>query len=208
MYRGRVLLAAVMLLAATSCGGGDDDDGEVLPVATTLPLQESALAVGGDVQAQAEDVIEVGISQEQLEEIALACRDTQAIPLSEDRPCETILRPLIGGDGSSAPCRLTNICVKVFDIADAGFATEGYVEITDNRPGESLCAADPEGTCLRIGLETAAVLDRIVSSTETEPSTDTQSSTGTESSTDTESSTETESSTDTGTPSTSTTSSS
>jgi hypothetical protein len=176
-----MFLAATMLLVATSCGGDDD---EVLPEATTLPLHDSALAVGGDVQAQAEDVLEVEISEEELERLAGSCADTLLIPVSDGDECPAGI-PAIG-----ELCGPKVICLRVYRVSEAAdFALEGYIEVTDTREGESLCAADPAGVCMRIGLETAEVLDEIVlptgspaetgSPTDTESPDDTEGPTGT-----------------------------
>jgi hypothetical protein len=60
----RVVLAAVAsLLLATSCGGGGSGDGTggSEPASTSLPLQSRGLAIGGDEQTRATDIVELQV---------------------------------------------------------------------------------------------------------------------------------------------------
>jgi hypothetical protein len=88
-FRRRVALGAVaslLLILVTSCQG----DGSKPPT-TSLPLQSTGLAVGGDVQSKATDVIEVGITEEQAKKIAAACDRTVEIA-NGDQDCAQAMR--------------------------------------------------------------------------------------------------------------------
>jgi hypothetical protein len=74
--------AVASLLVIASCGGGGGGGGSGSTTSTTsrssistvsLPLQSSGLAVGGDVQSQATDVLKRGITKEQAKLIAEKC---------------------------------------------------------------------------------------------------------------------------------------
>ncbi|GAA3067682.1 hypothetical protein GCM10017600_20320 [Streptosporangium carneum] len=161
-----MLGAGVSLLLGVSCGGGESQ-----PATTPLPLQSSGLVVGGDVQSRATDVVEIRLTEKQAQEIVDDCRG--AIEIFEGQnPCADSLNSLIekqGGDSREAPpsgerrCRSHGLCLKVYDVSDPDFAEAGFVEITDNRlHGKSLCESGPDHVCLRIGVKTSSVLDRIV----------------------------------------------
>jgi hypothetical protein len=200
MHTFGTILATAAVLAATACGA---DDEAANAGTTVLPLQESALAVGGDVQADAADVIQLELTQEQLAQLAEVCGEVLEIPLSGGDPCKQLLSGHIDGGGVGS-CRLASICLKVYNASQLDFAMAGYVEITDTRPAGSLCVADPERACLRIGVRTTAVLDEIATTstptgTATETGTTTGTDTGTGSSTATTSDTGTDTAPETGT---------
>lgn len=181
---------AVMVLALASCGGGGSrgDGGDTEP----LPLQESALAVGGDVADKATPVGSVALTAEQMDKIADRCKGAEGIPL-EDGDCTNVEELVLGSSCGPSP-----ICLTVYDIRGLDALAAGYVEVTDRRPAASRCDSDPGQVCLRVGV-TEAVVARLAgtSPTSTTPSpsetpTETPSETATETATETPSETATE----------------
>jgi cell division septation protein DedD len=161
------LLVGVFMGALVACAGSE-------PEATTtsgpssdpsvpteqLPLQESGLAVGGDVEESATKVGEFSATQDQLEDIAEACKGAQGIPIEGDDPCSEVQ------EIPFRPCGPRDICVEIFKVESAGFVSAGYVEVSDRREASSLCESDPEEVCLRIGL-TAPALAQLTPATPT-----------------------------------------
>jgi hypothetical protein len=111
------------------------------------------------VQSKATDVIEVGITEEQAKKIAAACDRTVEIA-NGDQDCAQAMRD---ADWRPHPCRTSELCLHVYDVSNvAELGHDRIIEIVDDRPGESLCDSGPDRVCLRVGVTTAAVLDRIV----------------------------------------------
>jgi hypothetical protein len=116
-------------------------------------LQESGLAIGGDVEASATKVGEFPATQAQLEDIAEACKGAQGIPIEGDDPCPEVQEIRFH------PCGPFDICVEIFKVESAGFASAGYVEVSDRRQTSSLCESEPEAVCLRVGLTAPALAE-------------------------------------------------
>jgi hypothetical protein len=163
MNRSVVAFVVVVLTwALVSCAGEQaDSPAEPRPLTESLPLQESGLAVGGDVEAHSTKLLEAKITQAQLERFEDACRDAQGIPLEGSDSC-----PLVQEIPAPQPCGPIDICVEIFAVNDAGFAPAGYVQVTDRRETGSQCESDPEAVCLRVGV-TAQVLEELTETTPT-----------------------------------------
>jgi cell division septation protein DedD len=153
--------AAVLLVAMTSCGG----DAE--PESTRLPLQEQGLAVGGDIQSQATDVVETQITEEQATQIAEACNEAVEIAGTGEDDCLDIMQLVF--DGAGAVCMHLDLCLRVYDIDEiSGFNGSGIIELVDARNTESLCTEESRQVCLRVGIESPELLDQIMGVTPTE----------------------------------------
>ncbi|WP_285492959.1 hypothetical protein [Actinomadura sp. NBRC 104425] len=153
--RGVLGCAVVVLLAG--CGG---EERKARPATTPLPMQSSGMAVGGDVQAQAVNAAQVGISEEQARQIAEACRAATDLPQVGDDCSEKI--QTVVRRSRNKKCGAKDLCLVV---KYAPKAREGqvnrYVELIDPRPaGESLCGS--ERVCLRVGVSNPEVFNKIV----------------------------------------------
>ena len=143
--KASVCTVALLAWALTSCAGQQQ------PATESLPLQESGLAVGGDVEANATKVVESAITPAQLEEIQKRCRDAEGIPLEGGDSCARVVE--IG----QRPCGPRDICVRIYAVEDSDFAAAGYVEVTDHRTAGSLCDSDPKAVCMRLGMTEQAL---------------------------------------------------
>ncbi len=132
-------LVALLAWVAMSCAAP-----EAAPPTEQLPLQESALAVGGDLEAGARTVAEYALTEEELQEMAAACDDAEGIPLDGDEPCPSVMEFRAG-------CSASPICLTVFETTESGVVS-GYLEVTDTRESGAECGSDPRGVCLRVGL--------------------------------------------------------
>jgi hypothetical protein len=199
------LLACLLVLSGCdggSSGGASARSADTTPVAatTSLPLQETALAIGGDVQTRATDLVSVGLTEEQVHEIEAKCKGAAEISPSDDKPCTTTFIPRQGQlPGDWPPCGPSfSFCLTVHAYSEADqqvLGAHGYVEIVEEEPDGPLCGADPAGVCLRLGARTAETLDRVVDPVqETTSSSPSESLTGSESGSSSESATPTESS--------------
>ncbi len=178
--RGRGVGAAVVLTAAVACAPAVETE--------PLPLQESAVVVEDDVRANATQVGEFAVTEEQLGEIEAACADAEAVPLEDGQACLRIME--IRFDDCEPPF---DFCLRVYDVerVDAPFA--GWVEVIEGESGESLCEDGPGAVCLRVGLSPEA-LTSVVDPGPTEPTTTGTTPTETSPTTDTASPSPTESS--------------
>jgi hypothetical protein len=116
-FRVRTTLAVVAsLLLAASCGGGGSSSTTSTSNASTptvsLPLQSTGLAVGGDVQSQATDVLRRGITEEQARQIAEACADAAEIANVPQDCLETIARVF----EQSGLCGTVGFCLEAFAV--------------------------------------------------------------------------------------------
>jgi hypothetical protein len=149
---------AACLIVATSCGTG----GSAKAPTTSLPLQSAGLAVGGDVQSRATDVIEVGITEEQAKQIAKACDKTVEVA-SGRQVCAEALRE---ASASANPCEPSAVCLRFLDVSQVpGAGRDAIIEIVDNRPGQTQCNSASGRVCLRVGVATSALLNQIVATT-------------------------------------------
>jgi hypothetical protein len=152
--------AAVVILTSCGTGGPGPPPATRSAAATTpLPMQSSGLAVGGDVQSQATDVAARSITEEQAKTIAAACSRTAEIA-NGDQPCARVMRILRPG---SHPCRPLQLCIHIYDVSGARrLSDDAVIEIVDDRPGEAPCNSAPGHVCMRVGVKTSALLERIV----------------------------------------------
>jgi hypothetical protein len=128
----------------------------------SLPLQSTGLAVGGDVQSQATDVLRRGITEDQARQIAEACADAAEIANAPQDCAQAIINALKG----SGLCGTVGFCLEAFDVSSVqGLKYEGYVEIVEDRPDTSLCGSGPRNLCLRVGVASSALLQRFATST-------------------------------------------
>jgi hypothetical protein len=149
---------AACLVAAASCGSG----GPAKAPATSLPLQSAGLAVGGDVQSRATDVIELGISEEQAKQIAKACDKTVEIA-SGQQECARVMALVFE---SPHPCQPSELCVHVLDVSQVREAgRDAIIEIVDDRPGQTQCNSGSGHACLRVGVATSGLLNQMVATT-------------------------------------------
>lgn len=181
-FRRAVLGALASLLLVTSCGGGGDGGGTdgSEPASASLPLQSRGLAIGGDEQTQATDVVEFQITEDEAREIGRLCEATVEVAPSDD--CTEGLGRIIRR--GRLPCR-PHLCLrlKVYNIANGG-----VIEVADDRPDSSLCDSGPANVCLRVGLKTAALRNQILG-TESATTSTTEGTTPPSTSTDTSSET-------------------
>jgi hypothetical protein len=128
-----------------------------------MPLQAEGLAVGGDVQTRATDVVTTRITREQAKKIAALCNESvEVVPQDQCRPAlielfrdRAVAVPLL------APCQPDQFwfCLAVRSLAgsDASkLGVIGYAEVN----GLS-CSAEQTMACLRVGLRTGEVLDQV-----------------------------------------------
>lgn len=156
LRHSRVLTVVALVLVA-ACGASGPH-----PAATSLPLQARGLAVGGDVQSLATDVIKTRITEAQAEQIAAACNEAVEIA-AVDGDCARVLHSLLI---SPRPCFLSQLCVHVFDVSRVSeFAEDGIIQIVDDRPATPLCDRRADGLCLQVGVKTSALLQYMVAST-------------------------------------------
>ena len=162
--------AAAYLLIITSCGtSGSNPVTTVTPVAktTSLPLQAKGLAVGGDVQSRATDVVARSITEAQAKKIADACNSTVEIA-SGNQTCAEAIRTALAAAPSappSAPCQPSDelLCLQVWDTSNvSGLGQQAVIDIRDDRPGKSLCNSEPDDVCLRVGVPTSSIMDQVV----------------------------------------------
>ena len=208
-----------LLLVLVGCGGdsggGGGDGGDLTPAAatTSYPLQETGLAVGGDVQTRATDRISVGLTEEQVRTIQDACEETVEIASQGDDCLEQAVRLLLreilpsgslpsGPFSSCGPPRPFCLKVHEFSVADQQvLGARGYLEVVEEEPAGPLCGSDPGGVCLRLGARTAEVFEQVVdpeTGTSSSPATDTSSTATSETTTDSSTSTTGSSSESTG----------
>jgi hypothetical protein len=201
-----------LLLVLVDCGGdnggGGGGGGDLTPAAatTSYPLQETGLAVGGDVQTRATDRISVGLTEEQVRTIQDACEETVEIASPGDDCLEQAVRTLLRSILPSGPLPSgffpscgppLPFCLKVheFSVADQQvLGAHGYLEVVEEAPAGPLCGSDPGGVCLRLGARTAEVLEQVVdpgTGTSSSPVTDTSSTATSETTTDSSKSTAT-----------------
>ena len=178
-FRWRAVLGAVTcLMLVTSCGAGGPGTSSASPTSTSLPLQGKGLAVGGDVQSRATDVVSVRLTEEQTEELVEACRKVVDVASTSDGCGGALEETLDRVIRVKKLCRKFDLCVKVRAYGDPDMKTlgdGGYVEIVDQRKGKSLCDSDPSQVCLRVGIRSSATLRKIArpKSSPTSPSTST-----------------------------------
>ena len=180
--------AAAYLVIITSCGtSGSNPVTTISPVAktTSLPLQSKGLAVGGDVQSQATDVVARGITEAQAKKIADACNSTVQVA-SGNETCAVAIREALAAAPSppatpSPPCQPGDelLCLQVWDVSNvSGLGQQAVIDIRDDRPGGTLCNSQPDDVCLRVGVSTSSTLNQIVpGSVSTTPSGEAPSST-------------------------------
>ena len=180
--RLHVAVFSLLLLTVASCGGGGaTPKSESVtsgvtssPATTSLPLQSMGLAIGGDVQSRATDVVRVAITPQQLAEISRLC--DRVVEVAPD-DCGNRIKDVFSAamaeakaasrapDAKQADCPPKAICMALKLLSStpsAGASTPTpaqryFVVITDDRPGESLCAAEPTHTCLRVGAKSTDV---------------------------------------------------
>jgi hypothetical protein len=151
---------AACLVVATSCGTG----GSGKAPTTSLPLQSAGLAVGGDVQSRATDVIELGITEEQAKQIAEACDKTVEIA-SGRQECARVMALVFE---SPHRCQQSGLCVHVLDVSQVREAgRDAIIEIVDDRPGQTQCNSGSGRACLRVGVATSGLLNELVATTAT-----------------------------------------
>lgn len=170
-----IVTVAAAMLALAACGGSGDAE------TTPLPLQSNGLAIGGDPQAGATNVTRVSVTKEQAKAIIEACDGVAEIPSAGEDKCTKAMAML-----ASLPqgCESPGWCATLFTVSDRpDFAGKGIVEITDSRQTGSLCGADPRQVCMRVGITTQAVLDRVLRSAPAESPSSTTATTSTPEST-------------------------
>jgi hypothetical protein len=150
----------------------------------SLPLQSSGLAVGGDVQSRATDVLKRGITKEQAKLIAKECAPAAEIANVSQECAKAIYYVIRFGHSCGEPGLL---CFEVSHVS--GLDYSGYIEIVDDRSETSLCDAAPDHVCMRVGVATPALLDQVVAATL--PTTSSEVTTSTEMTISTEVTTET-----------------
>jgi hypothetical protein len=122
------------------------------------------LAVGGDVQTRATDVIRVRLTEKQLKALGAACNKFLEVPSTGDCPetIDDLARRIVHLD--FPPCRPFDPCGELRVFADPDQKTLGswgYFEVSDNRPEESLCSSEPNHLCIRVGIKTPEQLGEI-----------------------------------------------
>jgi hypothetical protein len=168
--RRAVFGALTCLMLVMSFGACEPDPAAISskrasPSSTSLPLQKRGMAVGGDVQSRATDVVSVRLTKEQTEELVDACRNAVEVASAGDGcggALEETLDQIIVRKGNL--CGKFDLCVKVKAFGDRDIKTlgdGGYVEIVDHRKGKSLCESEPSQVCLRVGIRSSATLRRI-----------------------------------------------
>ncbi len=163
-FRWRAVLGAVTcLMLVTSCGAGGPGTSSASPTTTSLPLQKQGLAVGGDVQSRATDVVSVRLTKKQTEELVDACRKVVEVASTGDG-CSGALEDIFDKAVEvSGRCKF-DLCLTVRkygrpDMKTLG--TGGYVEIVDHRKGRSLCDSESSQVCLRVGIRSSKTLRQI-----------------------------------------------
>lgn len=161
MSTPRVLFAAALfglLLLGMGCGSQSSNR----PTGTaSLALQSKAPVWGGDTQPAVTDVVRAGITQQQAEEIAQACRDAPSeLPSSGTSTCDEEIQKVIRR--AHLPCA-RRLCLVVARTAPGQMAQpDGFVKIVDEQPGTPLCHSGPEHQCFRLGAQ-APVLQTLAS---------------------------------------------
>ncbi|GAA4066739.1 hypothetical protein [Actinomadura miaoliensis] len=160
-----VLGGAVVILLGCTLAAGCGGERKVRLATTPLPLQPSGLAVGGDVQAHSSNVAQARLSEDQVRQIADACRAATDLP-QVGSDCSEKIKEAFRRSGKT-PCRAKRDPCLVAKVAPGapttapGAQVVKYFEITDPRPpGESLCG--PTQVCLRVGASSSEVFNKIV----------------------------------------------
>ncbi|TCN35581.1 hypothetical protein EV644_115145 [Kribbella orskensis] len=86
VLRAAALGILICIALVTSCGDSESGTSRTSPIATSLPLQGQGLAIGGDVQTRATDVIRVRLTKEQAKTLAKACKNLIEIASTGDCP--------------------------------------------------------------------------------------------------------------------------
>jgi hypothetical protein len=132
---------------------------------------------------------EFGLTREQLDRILAACKGVIVFGPSGDENCVRSPGSMPGppihpGCGPHRP-----LCLRIYGYSEPDqevLGQGGYVEVTDEQPGDPLCGSEADGVCMRIGASSPAALDRVVEAvTPTETTTPSETSTTPESSTPT-----------------------
>lgn len=174
---GAILVSLTCMAVVASCGDGRSSTSStshspaspISAKATSLPLQPQGLAVGGDVQTRATDVIRVRLTEEQTKILAAACPKTFEVPSTGTcaRALEDLAKWIVEHrEQRCQPHRFLCGAVRILDDSDQRtLGSWGYFEISDNRSGKSLCSSEPNHLCLRVGIKTAEQLGEIAHTT-------------------------------------------
>jgi hypothetical protein len=134
----------------------------------SMPLQAQGLAVGGDVQTRATDVVTMRITREQAQEIAALCDKAVEVATPQDHClqgfifAQSLVAPRQRDSSAVSPCQRDDpdqfcLTVRRFAGSDASMlGVIGYAEVN----GLS-CSAERTAACLRVGLRTGEVLDQV-----------------------------------------------
>lgn len=166
MMRSNPFPVVLVLLGATfglTAGCGSDSPPAPAHVATAavsrlptrpthLPLQPNAPAVGGDVDAPIRDVVRLALTEQQAEQIATGCKKTAEIVVGDN--CEQVVRLGLKANSNLTACEL---CVSVTEFSVRNQVPRTLLEIVDQRPGRPLCGDGPDGLCLVLPVDAAAV---------------------------------------------------
>jgi hypothetical protein len=155
--RAAAVFALVLLaIACASTSAGQP----VRPTGTArLAMQSNAPVWGGDAQPAVKDVVRIGVTRQQADAIARACRDAPSeLPTAGSGTCEKKIQGMIR---LLVLCR--SLCLElVRTVAGQLAQPAGFVQIVDLRPGASLCSSGPGRLCFRLGAQ-AQVLQMLAS---------------------------------------------
>jgi hypothetical protein len=157
----------------TGCNSKESDAPLESAATTALPLQQEALVIGGDVQSRATDVFTVQLTPQQAEDLGEVCPKT--LELGNGDSCEEFITRLLRMQaGSSEPDDACAgiVCLHLMKFAASdtpALGDGGYLEVIDNRAGETLCDSNPAHLCLRVGIQSAAALGQLTTSSATSP---------------------------------------
>jgi hypothetical protein len=165
MSRAVVIGTLICVLGVSSCTDVESNTSQspsATSAATSLPLQAQALAIGGDVQSRATDVVRVRLSPRQLKALANACKGSVEVATKDCR--ETIKEVIkyampLPDDADGCPPGAACLVVSrlnPIDVPSVGNA--GYGVILDNTP-KSVCLSAPNHQCIGVGIKSASVLD-------------------------------------------------
>ncbi|MBT2213665.1 hypothetical protein [Actinomadura sp. NEAU-AAG7] len=129
--RWHALGGAAVLCCAVACGGGGGG-----PKSTSLPLQQSGLAVGGDAQSQATDVAQTRLSDRQLRKIAAACRKAVEITDPGSDPCARAIHDVMRHRKKCVP---SIACGTMKLAADKKSNPAGFFTVHAPRCGKKPC---------------------------------------------------------------------